>query len=207
MKRMRADEAQVKTQVMRTVGLVTLAIVAVVAIGGCGGSSTKADTSGNSATTAQNGDDASTKTDTKTVDPCSLVSNAQVEKIFGEPVAKPELKTVKMGNGESKSCIWQAQQTIDNPSIDNASRMLQLMVMGSPNPSAMSPAQYFESMAGSKEISTKPQQVCDKGFWLNGSINALQGDVYLTASAGLADDSPKANAASLALVKIACAAL
>ncbi len=81
------------------------------------------------------------------------------------------------------------------------------MVMGSPNPSAMSPAQLFESQATSKEIPVKSENVCEKGFWLNGSINALQGDVYLTASAGLADDSPKAKAASLALVKIACTSL
>ncbi len=124
MKRTHARKAQTKMQVMRILGLFMLSNFGVVIVGGCGGSSTKADSTKTTAASKSGGEDASTATETKTVDPCSLVSSAQVEKIFGEPVAKPELKTVTMGDGESKSCIWQAQQTVDNPSIDNASRML-----------------------------------------------------------------------------------
>lgn len=184
------------------------AVAALLLVGatGCGGSSSDgaSGSEGSPQTTQASGSDDGGDTGSGSTDapnPCELVSIEKASEILGGDAADPVFTGNDTGSG-STSCAWQTQAGKDDPTIDGAGHILTLNVTTPPE--SMSMDEFWATTKGAGGKATTVDG-CDEAFWIGGILNALKGDVYLTGSAGLADDSPDAKASTEDLVAAACA--
>ena len=178
------------------------AIALVLACGGCGSSgSSSASGAKSSGTTGQS---ASTQSGASKAlpDPCTLVSSDEMAKLLGGPIAKPKASNV--GNG-SKACLWELQKNVDSPDPSTMGHTLTLTVLASPS-KAMTPEQNFENTSKYSPDKT-PAHVCEKSFWANNVLNALQNGVYLNGLGGLASSDAAAKSAVEQMMAAACKSL
>jgi hypothetical protein len=188
-----------------------LAGLVLLPLAGCGGSSGDGAAKGGDKTTDSSGSSSSSggssdATDSSGAgelpDPCSLVSLDKASEILGEQAAKPTSNSNDVGTA-SRSCSWSTQASEDSPSLDNAGHILTLTLMAPPG--AMSMDKYFDSVEATAGVTSA--DVCDRGYWMGGSLTGAKGDLLVSGSAGLADTSPDAKAAAQTLVETACASL
>lgn len=139
----------------------------------------------------------------KLPDPCDLVPIEMASQILGGESAEPDASSEDVGMA-TMACTWQTQDGIDNPTLDGAGHILTLTVISAPE--SMSMDEFWEA---SKAESDEDAEVagCDDAFWIGGLLSALRNGVYLTGTAGLADDSPAAKASATSLLETACASL
>lgn len=211
-------------QRLSSVGLLLIAAL-VVTLSGCGGrggggggggdaasTTTTTDTTSTTSTDQPATDDAPVsdsspkEPSSKLPDPCKLVSLEIASEILGSQSAAPEPGGVT-ATGNTTSCSWQSQESKDKPTLDNVGHVLTLSVFGSPSPS-MTTKDLYDSIKSSGDGVT-PAEVtgCTDAFWSGGMLNALKDDVYISATAGLADESPAAKAGASKLIEAACASL
>ncbi len=184
------------------------AVVALVlACGGCGSSSSSSSsgakssgTSGQSSSTQGGGSQSGASK--ALPDPCTLVSSDEMAKLLGGPIAKPKASNV--GNG-SKACLWELQKNVDSPDPSTMGHTLTLTVLASPAKS-MTPEQNFENTSQYSPDKT-PAHVCEKSFWANNILNALQNGVYLNGLGGLASSDAAAKSAVEQMMAAACKSL
>lgn len=185
--------------------LLAAALGASLLLAGCGGSSSsgenaKADTAATASNAPSDSSPSNDKGSGALPDPCSLVPIAVAEKILGGPAAPPEADT---GSSGAPACSWHLKQDPNSTDLSAAGHVLTLTLLKSPSPS-MSNEQFFDAAAKAK---TGDADVCDKAFWMNGILNAYKNGVYLSATAGLASDSPEAKQAATDLITEACKSL
>jgi len=205
-------------QLLGLLGLLTIAAL-VVGLSGCANDDRDAasNTTKTGAAASKAGDDPATTaaqadsstpatSSSKLPDPCTLVSLEIASEILGGQSAAPEPGGTT-ATGNTAACSWQTQESKDNPTLDNAGHVLTLSVFGAPNPS-MTTKQLFESTKSVGD-GTTPADVdgCDDAFWSGGMLSALKGDIYVSGTAGLADESAAAKTGASKLVAAACASL
>jgi len=194
--------------------LVAAAMAALLLVGaaGCGGSSDDG-SEGSGAKSSQDGggdkssdsggssDDGGDEAAGDLPDPCSLVPIETASELLGGESAEPDSTSNDIGT-TSRSCSWQTQDSIDNPTLDGAGHILSLTLISPVGD--YSTEEFFDL---SEEGATDEADVdgCAKAFWTGGMLSAYQKGVYLTGSAGLADTSPDAKEATTKLVAAACA--
>lgn len=201
----------------KAVAAAALAAMLLVGAAGCGGGSS--DSSGGSdggtkttkATDADSGSGSSgeaegsgeTEGSGDLPNPCDLVPLDKASEILGGEAAAPEALSSDVGVG-SKSCSWQLQASLDNPTLDGAGHILTLNVTSPPE--TMSMDDFWKA---SKDQADEELDIdgCDEGFAFSGMVNGLKDGVYLTATAGLADTSPAAMESATDLVSTACSNL
>ena len=198
----------------RARALAAAAIAALLLVGatGCGGGDSDGGSDGGSKSEQSSGgsgddsssDDDGTEAAKDMPDPCTLVPEETASELLGGETAEPESTSSDIGT-ESRTCTWQTQDSIDNPTLDGAGHMLTLTLIEPPGED-MSMDDFFDASA---EVADEPGDVdaCEKSYWMSGMLSALQDGVYLTGSAGLADDSPEAKEAATKLVTAACESL
>ncbi|WP_421120551.1 hypothetical protein ACE2AJ_04355 [Aquihabitans daechungensis] len=136
-------------------------------------------------------------------DPCELVPIETASEILGGESAPPDDMDSDASTG-LRSCSWQTQASIDEPTLDGAGHVLTLTVMEPMG--GMSADDFF---ATSKEAATDEADVegCDDAYWMGGQLSAIKGDLLLGGAAGLADDSADAKESATELVAAACGSL
>jgi len=198
-------------QVMAAAAMAALLLVGAA---GCGGGSsdsssssdgsTKTTQGSGSGTSSNSGSDSGDKGGSGNLpDPCDLVPIEKASEILGGEAAKPNANSSDVGLS-SKSCSWQTQASIDNPTLDGAGHVLTLNVMSPPE--TMSMDAFWKASKGGADAKADIDG-CDEAFWLGGLLSALKDGVYLTGSAGLADDSADAKQSATDLVSTACSSI
>ena len=190
---------------VRTIGAAVLAGLLLVGAAGCGGSSDSGGSGGAAKTTQPSGTDSSGgdsggSSGGDLPDPCELVPIEKASEILGGEAAEPESTSSDVGVA-SRTCTWQTQEGKDNPTLDGAGHILTLNVTAPPE--SMSMVDFWEA---SKDAADEEAGIpdCSSAFWMGGLLSALSNGVYLTGSAGLADDSEDAKASVTNLVSTAC---
>lgn len=182
--------------------LMATVVVVVVTCGACGGSS---DGSGNQAraktdqTSPTPGGTSQSKDSKSLPDPCKLVSSDLVAELLGGPVAKPESSTHDNG---TRTCLWELQKNVDAPDESTIGHTLSLDVEA-PVTKGMTVEQDYENTYKYSPDKTKAN-VCEKSFWANNQLNALQDGVFLGALGGIGSDAPDAKAAVEKMMAAAC---
>lgn len=184
-----------------------VAALLLVGIAGCGGSSSDGGSDGAAATTQADGGDSGGdggdqgEASGELPNPCDLVPIETASEILGGEAAAPEAESSDVGVA-SASCTWQTQDGKDNPTLDGAGHILTLQAIDAPETMDMNEFWSASKGAGDEDADVEG---CDEAFWMGGLLSALKDGVYLTGSAGLADDSPDAKASTEQLVSTACA--
>ncbi|MCU1370444.1 MAG: hypothetical protein JWO77_1638 [Ilumatobacteraceae bacterium] len=195
-----------RAQVLATAAV---AVALLVGAAGCGGGSSDSSSSSDGGTkTSQDSGDKTSKSGGSSDDagsgelpnPCDLVPIEKASEILGGESAEPEAES-GTGGLASKSCSWQTQASIDDPTLDGAGHVLLLQTISPPETMEMD--DFWKASAGAADESADIDG-CDEAFWLGGLLSALKDGVYLTASAGLADSSEDAKASVTDLVSTAC---
>jgi hypothetical protein len=180
-----------------------VAAVLVIGVAGCGGSSGGSE--GASKTTQSSGSDkggdSGDKAKSDLPDPCDLVPLDKASEILGGEAAKPE-STASDAGVSTRTCVWQTQEGKDNPTLDGAGHILTLNVTAPPD--GMSMSDFWDASKTADEAEETAVADCSSGFWLGGMLSATTDGVYLTGSAGLADDSEDAKQSTMQLVSTAC---
>jgi hypothetical protein len=202
---------------MQAMAAAAMAALVLVGAAGCSGGSSDAGSDGAPKTTQAKPGDAGTrstdddpreKTPRNRPGPCDLVPIEKASEILGGESGEPDDSS---SSGSNKACTWQTQASIDNPTIDGAGHILTLQVVAPPETMSLDDfwkagKEQADKMAADKDA-TADVEGCDDAYWLGGLLSARKDGVYLTGSAGLADDSPAAKAATTALVSTACGSI
>jgi hypothetical protein len=195
----------------KAVAAAALAAMLLVGAAGCGGGSSDSSSGSDGATktTKATGTDSGTDSGGEAEgsgdlpNPCDLVPLDKASEILGGEAATPEAQSSDVGVG-SKSCSWQLQASLDNPTLDGAGHILTLNVTSPPE--TMSMDDFWKASKGQADEELDIDG-CDEGFSFSGMVNGLKDGVYLTATAGLADTSPAAQESATDLVSTACSNL
>jgi hypothetical protein len=136
-------------------------------------------------------------------DPCKLIPLAKASELLGGESAPADDMDSDPSTG-LRSCSWQTQASLDEPTLDGAGHILTLTVIAPMG--GMSARKFFDQ---SKEAATSTADVdgCDGAYWVKGQLSAIKDDVLLSGAAGLADDSEDAKTATTELMATACASL
>lgn len=186
----------------RAVAAAALAALLLVGTTACGGGSGGSDgTKTTEASGSSGGSGGEKKSDLP--DPCELVPLEKASELLGGESAPADDMDSDPSTG-LRTCSWQTQASIDEPTLDGAGHILTLTVMDPMG--GMSAEEFFDS---AKEAATGTSDVdgCDGAYWVEGQLNAIKGDVLLSGAAGLADDSAAAKEATTELLATACDAL
>lgn len=184
----------------RVVAAAALSALLLVGTAGCGGGGSDAGGSEAPATTRASTGGSEKKS---LPDPCKLIPLAKASELLGGESAPADDMDSDPSTG-LRSCSWQTQASIDEPTLDGAGHILTLTVMAPMG--GMTAQEFFDQ---SKEAATGSADVegCDDAYWVKGQLSAIQGDVLLSGAAGLADDSADAKTATTELMATACASL
>lgn len=197
----------------QVVAAAAVAAMLLVGAAGCGSSSSsdgaKGSDGGTKTTAADGGgssDDGSGDSGSGGGDlpnPCDLVPIEKASEILGGESAEPDDTTSELGT-TAKACSWQTQASVDNPTLDGAGHILMLQAISAPETMSMEELWKTSKAAGDEDADIDG---CDEAFWLGGMLSAYKDGVYLTGTAGLADDSPAAKESVTDLVSTACSNL
>jgi hypothetical protein len=112
--------------------------------------------------------------------PCSLISKAQVEEIFGEPFHEGEDRSLEKNPLGQRICFW-------NTAASRSFRFLQVSIIKTSAMPAGTGAGAETIFRQTRENLTPIQAVAnvgDEAFWGTMGLHLLQGDAYINIAVG-----------------------
>lgn len=114
------------------------------------------------------------------ISPCSLISKAQVEEIFGEPFQDGEDRSQGKNPLGQRICFW-------NTAASRSFRFLQISIVKTtaiPNNMALGAETIFRQTRESLNPIKKVADVGEDAFWGTMGLHLLQGDAYINITVG-----------------------
>jgi hypothetical protein len=115
-----------------------------------------------------------------TIVPCTLISKAQVEEIFGEPFQDGENKSREVNPLGQQICFW-------NTAASRSFRFLQISIIKTSailNSTVPDAATIFRQTRENLNPIRMVGDVGDDAFWGTMGLHLLQGDVYIHITVG-----------------------